>query len=116
MCLGKLLGDSGRLRYNLESVADETGIPIQSLRQFKSTGMLGDSHCDSLARYLFGVERWTDVLSKPQPQETKKSMEIVDLLTKLIGDVALLRKELEDLRQEVHTHHHPTQGGKRQSR
>jgi hypothetical protein len=52
---------------------------------------------------------------QPEPEKPKK-MEMVDLMTKLIGDVALLRKELEDLRKEVHTHHHPIQGGARKNR
>ena len=118
VCLRKLVGAGGRSRYNLEAVAAETGIPVQSLRQFKITGMLGDSYCDRLAKYLFGVERWTDALEKPQTTqpEKKANMEMVDLMTKLIGDVALLRKELEDLRKEVHTHHHPIQGGARKNR
>ena len=112
----RLVGAGGRSRYNLEAVAAETGIPVQSLRQFKSTGMLGDSHCDRLAQYLFGVARWTDALAKPQPtQPEKKSMEMIDLITRLIGDVALLRKEIEDLKAQAQIHH-PTQGGAKKNR
>jgi hypothetical protein len=78
--------------------------------------MLGDSHCDRLAQYLFGVARWTDALAKPQPtQPEKKSMEMIDLITRLIGDVALLRKEIEDLKAQAHIQH-PTQGGAKKNR
>jgi hypothetical protein len=117
ICLRKLVGDGGRSRYNFEAVAAETGIPARRLRQFKSTGMLGDSYCDRLAQYLFGVARWTDALAKPQPTqpEKKTSMEMIDLITRLIGDVALLRKEIEDLKAQAQIHH-PTQGGAKKNR